>query len=128
VDDDIVKVATENNPKSKFSKQSIYDIKWPDEEFEIVIATEVLEHLRKPHSAIKECKRVSKRYCVFSVPYEPFWRISNIFRLAYLEDFGNTPGHIQHWNKTQFKNMLKKHFRKVKIKQSILWNIAICEK
>ena len=92
------------------------------------MASEVLEHLEKPNEAIKEVKRVTKKYCLFSVPNEPYWRIANIIRGAYIKDLGNTPGHIQHWNQNQFKNMLKKHFKNVKVKNSILWNLALCEK
>jgi hypothetical protein len=60
------------------------------------------------------------------VPYEPFWRMANVIRLAYLPQFGNTPGHIQHWGKRNFKKMLKKHFKNVEIIRCGLWNFALC--
>ena len=96
--------------------------------FDLVMSSEVLEHLEDPEKAINEVKRVTKKYCVFSVPNEPWWRIANMLRGAYLRDFGNTPGHIQHWSKRSFKKFLKKHFKNVKVKNSLLWNLAICEK
>ena len=117
-----------NNPDIKFNQESIYNLKRKDASFDLVMASEVLEHLEEPHKAIEECKRVSKNYCIFTVPYEPWWRVANVIRLAYLSEWGNTPGHIQHWNKIKFRKMLNKHFRTVKIHNSLLWNLAICRK
>jgi len=110
----------------RYSVESVYSLKRKDNSYDVVLASEVLEHLETPDKAIKEIKRVSRRYCFFSVPYEPFWRIANMARFAYLSDLGNTPGHIQHWSKSGFKRLLKKHFKNVKIKNALLWNFAVC--
>lgn len=107
-------------------KGDIYNLKFKDNFFDMVLSSEVLEHLEQPNLAIKECKRVSKKYCLYSVPNEPWWRIVNMMRLAYLPRFGNTPGHINHWTKTGLKKMLKKHFKHVVVKRAILWNVALC--
>ncbi|MBT5022268.1 methyltransferase domain-containing protein [Candidatus Woesearchaeota archaeon] len=123
-----LKIAQRENKKLKFKQGSIYSIKDKDKSFDLVIATEVLEHLEKPKNALTEVKRISKKYGIFTVPYEPFWRIANIARGAYLKDLGNTPGHIQHWSKRSFRKMLKKEFKKVTITNSTLWIMAVCEK
>jgi ubiquinone/menaquinone biosynthesis C-methylase UbiE len=103
-------------------------IKEPNNSYDLVLATEVLEHLETPLKAIEELKRVSCRYVLITVPNEPYWRIANILRGSYLASLGNTPGHIQHWTKNQLRNLLRRYFKKVKIKTSTLWNIALCEK
>ena len=77
--------------------------------FDLVICCEVLEHLNNPIKAVKEINRVLKpgARAVVSVPREPVWRILNMFRFKYLSDFGNTPGHLNHWSKDRFVNFLK---------------------
>ena len=111
-----------------FVTGDIYNLKYKDESYDCVIASEILEHLENPNKGIKEVHRVSKKYCLFSVPNEPFWRMANMARLTYLSRLGNTPGHVQNWTRWQFKKLLKNHFSKVTVKTSILWNIALCEK
>jgi len=128
VDDATLKKAITIHPNLDFKKGNIYKIDLKDNSFDVILSVEVLEHLTNPEKAIKECKRVSKNYCIFSVPNEPYWRLANILRLSYLPRFGNTPGHVQNWTKKQFNEMLKKQFKKVTVKNSILWNIALCEK
>ncbi len=115
-------------PKIKFTEGSMYKIPFKDNSFDVVTSTFVLEHLERPEKAVMECRRVAKKYCVFAVPNEPIWRVANIARLTYLKDFGNTPGHINHFGKRQFKKMLKKHFREVTVKRGILTLYAVCKK
>ncbi len=123
---EVINLAKEKFGDIKFTVESAYNLKRNDNSFEIVSALEVLEHLEYPEKAIRECKRVSKKYCIFSVPNEPWWRIINMLRLAYLPRFGNTPGHIQHWTRKKFRKMLKRHFKHVMVRKAMLWNFALC--
>lgn len=116
------------NPSITFIEGSIYSLEQFSNSKDLILASEVLEHLEEPHKAIKEVKRRTKKWCLFSVPNEPWWRVANIIRGSYLLDLGNTPGHIQHWGRFKFKKMLKKEFKEVKIKNVLLWNIALCKK
>ncbi len=111
----------------KFYVGNVYNLNFANDSFDVVVATEILEHLESPDKAIREMKRVAKKYCLITVPKEPWWRIANIIRFAYLKDLGNTPGHIQHWTTNSFKKMLNKYFKKFIIKSAILWNVALCE-
>ncbi len=95
--------------------------------FDLVICLEVLEHLERPEKVVKELRRVSRKGVIVSVPNEPLWRISNIARLAYLKDMGNTPGHIQHFNKNKLGTLLERHFKKIVVKKSSVWLFALCE-
>ncbi|MBO7634213.1 MAG: hypothetical protein J6S72_07510, partial [Lachnospiraceae bacterium] len=76
-----------------------------------------------PAKALKELERVSAKYILVTVPNEPLWRILNMVRGAYLKDFGNTPGHIQHWNKRQFIKMIRANtkLRIVKFQKALPW-------
>lgn len=117
------------HPHLSFVKDNIYNSKQKSDSFDVVTACEVLEHLDNPNKGVREAKRIAKKYCIFTVPNEPLWRFANIARLKYLSDFGNTPGHLQNFTRQDFRRLLKKHFKKVKIKNStLLWNMAICKK
>lgn len=116
------------NLKIPLFQASITKIPFADETFDLVINLQVLEHLYNPIFAVKELKRVSKKYCIIAVPYEPFFRISNLLRLKYVSKLGNYPDHRNHWNRYSFRKFLNKHFRKVSIKNSTIWLIAVCRK
>lgn len=125
--DDVIEIARKNYPEIKFLQGSIYNLPYSDSTFCLLLSTEVLEHLDNPEKAINEIKRVSKKYCIITVPNEPYFRIANICRLKHLSSLGNTPGHIQNWTKKDFKELLEKHFKDVSIKISTLWQIALCK-
>ena len=126
--EDVINIAKKNNPGVKFSKGDIYCLNYKDNSFDLVLATEVLEHLEKPEEALKELRRVSRKYIILSVPREPPFRIANILRLKYLKRLGNTPGHIQNWTRKNFEKLLSKHFKKIIIKTAIIWTLALCIK
>ena len=117
-----------NNMDINFFVASAYYLPFRDNSFNLIVACEILEHLEYPHDAIKEMKRVSSSFCLFSVPIEPLWRILNILRGAYLKHFGNTTGHIQHWTKKQFIKILKEEFKIFKKVSACPWLIVLCKK
>ncbi len=77
-------------------------MEYPDSAFDLVICCEVLEHLSNPGQGLSELCRISSKYILVSVPHEPIWRMLNMVRGKYFSACGNTPGHIQHWNKKKF--------------------------
>jgi len=79
-----------------------------DKQFDLVVCCEVLEHVKNYKKALRELKRVSRKYILVSVPNEPIWRILNMSRGKYLSDLGNTPGHINHWTKSNFIKFIKR--------------------
>ena len=101
----------ENNLKKNminFSVQNAEKLsKYRDNEFDLVICCEVLEHVGNYKKVLKELKRISKKYVLLSVPNEPVWRVLNMVRGKYLSKFGNTPGHINHWNMISFEKLVK---------------------
>jgi len=102
ISEKVIEQAKKDYPYIHFSTGSIYDIKSPNNSYDLVVASEVLEHLEDPKKAMKELLRVSKRYVLATVPHEPIWRILNLCRGKYWKDLGNTPGHIQHWSTRAF--------------------------
>ncbi len=107
---------------------NIYDIKQADESFDLVICSEVLEHLENPGMALLELERVCRKFAILSVPREPLWRSLNMARLKYLENFGNPPGHINHWNQKQFVSLISQYFDIIAIKSPLPWTMVLCRK
>ncbi len=86
---------------------SIYGLPFVNHEFDLVICTEVLEHLNAPILALQEIRRVSAKYCMLSVPNEPIWRFLNITRGAYITNLGSTPAHVNHWSIGSFQQYVR---------------------
>jgi len=121
---EVLQTAKKNNDAG-FAAASIYQTPLKNKSVDTVLCLEILEHLEEPKRALQEMIRVSKKYIILSVPWEPFWRIGNMARLKYLSDFGNTPGHLQHWTGRSFKKFLTQFSPKnIEIKRSGLWMMA----
>jgi len=95
---------------------------------DLVVMLEVLEHLPEPSIALREAARVTRRWCIFSVPHEPIWRVLNMARGAYWRAWGNTPGHINHWSRRGWISFLEQHFDVAEIKTPLPWLMAVCRK
>jgi|SRR3989344_731336 len=116
-------------PKLNINKGDIYNLPYNDASFDLVICTEVLEHLEHPEKAVKELARVAKKYIVISVPNEPFFILSNFLRGKYLRTFGNHPEHINHWTAQGFKKFIRKN--KIKIscaRYPFPWTLVLARK
>jgi len=107
---------------------SVYALPYADNFFDLVICSEVLEHLEEPEKALKELKRVSKKYVLLSVPNEPWFRISSLISGKYLKTWGNHPEHVQNWTAGQFVKMVGKYFKVLEITNGFPWIIVLVEK
>jgi len=115
-------------PSLAFSKASAYSLPYNSGEFDLALACEVLEHLEDYEKAIIELKRISNKFIIITVPLEPLWRVFNMVRTSYITSLGNTPGHLQHWNRKGFSRMLTRYFTVEKILYPLPWQIALCRK
>jgi SAM-dependent methyltransferase len=100
-------------------------LEFSDNEFELVAATEVLEHVPDPALVLSEMARVSARYLLVSVPHEPLWRALNLARGAYLRDLGNTPGHLNHWSRRSFVNLLGRFGEVSQVRSPFPWTMLL---
>ncbi len=128
-DDTAVALAKKMNPKVIIKKGDIYKLPYKDNYFDLVVCTEVLEHLDNPRKAYKELIRVSKKYILLSVPNEPFFTIQRMARFQNILHLGAHPEHIQHWTARAFLKFV--HVRGVKLvirRFPIPWTMIVLKK
>ena len=92
----------------EFREEEATRLSFADDEFDMATAIEVLEHVPEPEQTLAEMARVAQRHLLVSVPREPIWRLVNMARGAYWGELGNTPGHVNHWSKRQFVELLRR--------------------
>lgn len=117
--------ATRRRSNLEFRPMAVERLEFGDDEFELVAATEVLEHVSEPDRALAEMARVASRWLLVSVPHEPLWRALNLARGAYLKDLGNTPGHLNHWTRRGFVSLLGRHGRVVEARSPFPWTMLL---
>ncbi len=110
----------------RFQAKSIYDLTPEEDSADLIICCEVLEHLEDPKAGLDRLWRLGARHYLFSVPREPLWRVLNMMRGKYLRDFGNTPGHLNHWSQDGFCRFLSPHFEIVELRAPLPWTMALC--
>lgn len=116
-------------PNLIIKQASVYELPYKNNSFDLIICTEVLEHLEEPAKALKEMLRVTKRYLIISVPNEPLFMISNFLRGKNIPKLGNDAGHINHWNPLSLKKYLTQNKVKVKkINFPFPWIVILGEK
>lgn len=121
--------ALERNPFIEIKEESVYNLERKDNSFDLIFLLEVLEHLDYPELALEEIKRVNfSGYLILGVPREPLWRVLNMVRLKYLNNFGNTPGHLNHWSTIGLVKFVEQNFGKVlAIETPLPWTIVLAK-
>jgi SAM-dependent methyltransferase len=101
------------------------NLPFADGEFDVASAIEVLEHVPDPEHTVAEMARVASGHLLVSVPREPLWRALNMARGAYWKDLGNTPGHLNHWSKRSFVELLSRHGEVVHARSPFPWTMLL---
>lgn len=129
---EVIAIAKENAVTSHlspdvFNAKSIYDLTHGIDNADLIVCCEVMEHLEDPERALKILQSIVDRYLIISVPREPVWCVLNMARGKYIRHFGNTPGHIQHWSKRQFIELVGTYFKVIEIASPFPWTMLMCE-
>jgi len=110
-------------PSLHIIQGNIYDLKYKDNSFDLVICSEVLEHLENPQKALRELVRVSRKYILLSVPNEP------LFYLFNYTQWGKDIGHINKWTSLGFKNFISKNsnIKLLSVKTPFPWTMVLAK-
>lgn len=95
-------------PKLNLEVHNIYNLPLKNNSFDIVVCTEVLEHLKEPDKVLKELIRVSNKYLALSVPNEPFFSLKNLLVGKNIKRFGSSIEHINWWTSQAFLKFVSK--------------------
>ena len=116
---------TRQHPNLEYRVMKAENLPFADGEFEVATAIEVLEHVPDPEHTVSEMARVASRHLLVSVPREPLWRALNMARGAYLRELGNTPGHVNHWSKRSFVQLLGRYGTVVEARSPFPWTMLL---
>lgn len=125
IGDSLVRKSHQRNPAAPFLRQSVYQLALPDQSVDAAVMLEVLEHLDNPSAALAELRRVARGHVVLSTPREPLWCALNLARGKYVRNFGNTPGHLQHWSSKALRRFVEPYFDVVAWRQPIPWTVLL---
>src|ERR1700733_4019296 len=101
------------------------NLPFADDEFDLASAIEVLEHVPDPEHTVSEMARCAERYLLVSAPREPLWRMLNMARGAYWPALGNTPGHLNHWSRRSFTQLLARYGRVMEVRSPFPWTMLL---
>lgn len=113
------------HPNLEYRVMKAENLPFADGEFEASTAIEVLEHVPDPEHTVSEMARVASQHLLVSVPREPLWRGLNLARGAYVKQLGNTPGHVNHWSKRSFVQLLARYGTVVEARSPFPWTMLL---
>lgn len=121
---DSVEYAAVRIPSATFLTGDIGELPFEDDSFDLVLCLEVLEHIPEPGPVLAELSRVCRGDIVLSVPSEPWFRLGSLARGKYLEDWGNHPEHVNHWNPRSLRGFLGASTEVVTVERATPWLVA----
>jgi 2-polyprenyl-3-methyl-5-hydroxy-6-metoxy-1,4-benzoquinol methylase len=113
------------HPNLEYRVLKAENMPFADGEFEAATAIEVLEHVPDPEHTVSEMARCASKHLLVSVPREPLWRGLNMARGAYWKELGNTPGHVNHWSKRGFVQLLGRYGTVVEARSPFPWTMLL---
>lgn len=126
---DAIELGKKLYPKLHIRFGDIYELPYAENSFDLVICTEVLEHLENPRKALRELIRVSNKYILLTVPNEPFFTLQRIARFQNILHLGSHPEHIQHWTAPAFLKFVKiRGVKRIALKFPIPWTMVLLKK
>lgn len=112
--EDALAAATDLLPQYRFEKADLLQWEQPDRSFDLVIASQVLEHLPHPEVFLQRLVRLTNAHLLLSVPFEPWFKLTNLARGRDIRRLGNHPEHINQWGVRSFTKLVSAHAKIVK--------------
>ena len=113
------------SPRVEASLGDVYALPFADGEFEVVVCTEVMEHLDDPARGLAELARVASRALVLTVPHEPGFRLGNLARGRYVGRLGSTPGHVSTWGRRGFTSLVGQRATVERWRSLFPWQLVV---
>ena len=113
-------------PPALFQTTGILELEPSRDGADLLVCCEVLEHLESPEAGLRALQRTAGGHVLLSVPQEPLWRVLNLARGRYIRQGGNTPGHLQHWTRNGFLELVSEFFDVVKVRTPLPWTMVLC--
>ena len=97
--------ARERCPYAEFRKEDILKTRFPEGFFDLVICTEVLEHIQDYQSALQELKRILKTggYLIITFPNELLWTMA---RFLLRRRPVRVPDHVNSFRPKEIKSLM----------------------
>jgi ubiquinone/menaquinone biosynthesis C-methylase UbiE len=124
----VLKTAKKAVPSARYQKMDITNLKFPASSFDLVLALEILEHLKNPEDGLREVKKVTKKWAILSVPNEPWFSLLSFLSGRYILRLGRHPEHKQFWLQKTFLKFVNSYFKKAKLIPSFPWTVVLAEK
>jgi trans-aconitate methyltransferase len=105
--EDALEEARNMLPKHHFVQADLLVYDPPEGPFDLVIASQILEHLPNPEIFLQKLVRLTRGPLLLTVPLEPWFRLVNLARGRDIRRFGNHPEHINHWGGRGFRNLVE---------------------
>ncbi len=112
-------------PEGTFRAASIESLAALEAQFDLVVCSEVLEHLPKPAPALELLRARCGGLALLTVPWEPLFQLSNLARGKYLKQLGNHPEHVQRWTHGGFVRFASTAFEPIHTETCFPWTIFL---
>ena len=99
--------ARERCPSFAFEEVDLLSWDREPQSFDLVIASEVLEHLEAPDRYLRKLVELSRGHLLLTVPLEPWFRLLNLLRGRDLLRLGNHPEHVNLWGFRAFRRFVE---------------------
>ena len=107
--EDALREARQRCPQMQFLSQDLLTWNAPPASFDLVLASEVLEHLPDPDLHLARLVELCAGHLLLTVPYEPWFRLANLARGRDIRRLGNHPEHVNQWGMRSFTRFVERH-------------------
>lgn len=125
--EDALAEARDRCPDHRFTCANLFDARFDEKRYDLVMSLEVLEHLFEPEKALQRLVALTGGKLLLTVPNEPWFQLANLARGRDFIRLGNHPEHINHWNAKTFAEFVGQHARVLDVKTRFPFVILLAE-